>query len=451
MMDFKDKKIGIIGAARSGLAAALALKKIGARPFLSEIKAADKCADTVAALKADGIEYEFGGHTNRLFNNELLIISPGVPANSEVVRRAGERDLKIISELELGFQLCRGRTIAITGSNGKTTTTSLVGEIFKHSNLKGVVAGNIGKPFVSVAGDIGEKDWAIIEVSTFQLEWVESFKPKVAAVLNITPDHLDRHGTMENYIALKLKVFANQNGTDMAVVNADDNHLKKYSSVSETFRFSTSGKIDQGCFIDDGVMYLRRQGEQTSVIDVHEIGIQGPHNLANACAAAACCGAADIEIAAIAAGLKSFEGVEHRLEQVRLIGGVSFINDSKATNVDAVYWALRSVFHPVILIAGGRDKQGDFASLRELVRSRVKDIVLIGEAASKIAAAFEGITTIHNAGSMADAVNQAYALAKPGGTVLLSPGCASFDMFDNFEHRGRVFKEAVMNLKENSQ
>jgi len=448
-MDFRNEKIGIIGAARSGLASALALKRLGAKPFLSELKPAEKFAEAAAALKANGIEHEFGGHTNRLFGSELLIISPGVPANSEVVKRALERDLKIITELELGFQLCRGKTLAITGSNGKTTTTSLIGEIFRHSNVKGVVAGNIGRPFVSVAGDIGEKDWAILEVSTFQLEWIDTFKPKVAAVLNITPDHLDRHGTMENYIELKLKVFANQNGTDKSVINADDRYLKKFTNVSETFRFSTSEKIEQGCFIDRDIVYLRQHGDSVPIINIAEIGIKGPHNLSNACAAAACCAAAGIDNAAIATGLKAFKGVEHRLEPVRLIGGVSFINDSKATNVDAVYWALRSVLYPVILIAGGRDKQGDFGSLRELVRSRVKDIVLIGEAAPKIAAAFKDITAIHDAGSMADAIDQAYALAKPGGTVLLSPGCASFDMFDNFEHRGKVFKEAVMQLKEN--
>ena len=283
-------------------------------------------------------------------------------------------------------------------------------------------------------------------MSTFQLEWIDAFKPKVAVVLNITPDHLDRHGTMENYIALKLKVYANQNGTDKAVINADDANLSGFEAVSETLEFSTGCVIENGCFVENDTLYLGVRGEKKKIIKTDEIGIKGPHNLANACAAAACCAAAGIDIDSIAAGLKSFAGVEHRLEKVGLIGGISFINDSKATNVDAVYWALQSVLPPVVLIAGGREKGGDFSALTELVRQKVKCLVLIGEAAGKIEKAFTNVTDTIRADSLEGAVGIAYDKARPEGVVLLSPACASFDMFDDYEHRGRAFKEAVGKL-----
>ena len=443
MNEFSNKKISVIGAARSGLAAAIALQKLGAIPFLSEFKNADKYPDAAKQLNTLGIKCEFGGHSDRVYDCQMIVTSPGVPSSSEVLTKATARGIKIISELELGFQLCRGKVIAITGSNGKTTTTSLIGEIFKHSDIRGLVAGNIGQPFTGSVDDIRSDDWAILEVSTFQLEWIDKFKPQVATVLNITPDHLDRHGTMENYINLKLRVFANQNGTNKSVVNSDDDILRVFNSNSETWGFSTKHEVDRGCFIDGDIIKLRITGKDAEVIHIDEIGIKGPHNLSNACAAVACCAAAGISITAIADGLRSFKGVEHRLEKVGLIGGVSFINDSKATNVDAVYWALQSVSPPIVLIAGGRDKNGDFTTLRDLIKERVKAAVLIGEAASKMAASWDGITEIVHAGSMEEAIKKAYAKARPEGSVLLSPACASYDMFDNYEHRGHVFKQAV--------
>jgi UDP-N-acetylmuramoylalanine--D-glutamate ligase len=251
---------------------------------------------------------------------------------------------------------------------------------------------------------------------------------------------------MENYINLKLRVFANQNGSNKSVVNSDDEILSAFNSNSETWRFSTKHRVDLGCYIENEIMKLKTPGKDAEVIHIGEIGITGPHNLSNACAAATCCAAAGIDIKAIADGLRSFKGVEHRLEKVGLIGGVSFINDSKATNVDAVYWALQSVSPPIVLIAGGRDKNGDFTTLRDLIRERVKAAVLIGEAASKMAVAWDGITEIVHAGTMEEAIRSAYAKARPEGSVLLSPACASYDMFDNYEQRGWVFKQAVNKL-----
>jgi len=447
MNDFKNKKINVIGAARSGLAAAKALRKLGADVFLSESANEGKLANAVKILSAADIQYEFGGHTQRAFDCEMIVTSPGVPVDSEILQKALTKNIKIISELELGFRLCRGNVLAITGSNGKTTTTSLIGEIFEQAGIQAVVAGNIGTPFVGIADEIGPDGWAIVEVSTFQLEWIESFQPKVATVLNITPDHLDRHKTMANYIDLKRKICANQNGTDKAVCNFDDVNLRQFKSESEMLWFSTSEKLVNGCFIDKGKLVSSRERAVIEIIDVNKIKIKGPHNLSNACAAAACCIASGIKPEAIASGLEQFTGVEHRLEIAGLIGGVSYVNDSKATNVDAVFWALQSVPPPIILIAGGRDKAGDFTRLSDLVKQNVKCIITLGEAASKIKETFEDITEIIDASDLNEAVDLAGRHSGDVKTVLLSPGCASFDMFENFEHRGRLFKRAVSRLK----
>jgi UDP-N-acetylmuramoylalanine--D-glutamate ligase len=452
MKDFAGKKISVVGAARSGVASAVVLKHLGAEVFLSESKATnswshqEEIKEIISLLEKHKISYEFGGHSARVYDCQLLVTSPGVPATSEVLLSARQKKIKIISELELGFQLCEGKIIAITGSNGKTTTTALVGEIFSHSDFNYKVAGNIGTPFVSVARSLGNDGWAILEVSTFQLEWIEKFKANVAAILNITPDHLDRHGSMEKYIELKLAVFTNQDSSDVAVLNRDDQVLNNYKPAGQAFHFSVVSKLSNGCFIEKGTLFLDIQGKSQAVIGVEDIGIKGPHNLSNACCASAICAAAGLDIKTIAAGLKSFQGVEHRLEKVGLIGGVSFINDSKATNVDAVYWALQSVSPPIILIAGGKDKAGDFTTLNELVKKNVKAVVLIGQAADKIGNTFTDLTKLVRAGTMPEAVQIAYDMAKPNGTVLLSPGCASFDMFDNYEHRGRVFKDAVREI-----
>jgi UDP-N-acetylmuramoylalanine--D-glutamate ligase len=452
MMDYTGKRVSIIGAARSGIAAALELKKRGASVFLSDSKARadwknqEQITEIIECLQQNDIPFELGGHSNKVYDCQVMVTSPGVPADSEVLTNAARNGVKIISELELGYQLCDANIIAITGSNGKTTTTALVGHIFSGTNINYRVAGNIGTAFVSVVNQLGRGDWAVLEVSTFQLEWIDKFRAKVAAVLNITPDHLDRHGTMDIYRALKLRVFTNQDNSDAAVINADDPNQRGYKPAGKFYKFSVSNRVENGCYVEKGTLYLNIKGKTQAIIDAADIGIKGPHNLANACAASTIAAAVGIDISIIAAGLKSFTGVEHRLERAGLIGGVSFVNDSKATNVDAVFWALQSVPAPIVLIAGGKDKAGDFSTLNDLVRRNVKAVVLIGQASDKIAATFAGITRMVRAGSLEEAVESAYKIAKPKGTVLLSPGCASFDMFDNFEHRGQVFKSAVQEL-----
>ncbi len=453
MIGISGKKVSVIGAARSGLAAAIELKRRGALVYLSDEKPEnqwpdDKLAEIKLSLRDNGIDFEFGGHTERVYDCDLLVTSPGVPAGSRVLQNAVNKGIKVISELELGFWLCPAGVVAITGSNGKTTTTSLVGEIFNQAGRKCAVAGNIGTPYCSVASMLGPDDFAILEVSSFQLEWVESFRPMVAAILNITPDHLDRHASMDEYVALKMRIFANQSGNDTAVINADDPLLMESCQIKDPVQFSTSKEVARGCFVGNDLINLSLGGERRPLLKVSELGIKGPHNLANACAAAAIAASAGIAEDHIVKALQRFTGVEHRLEKVGLIGGVSFINDSKATNVDAVFWALQSVSPPIVLIAGGKDKGGDFRILEPLIRKNVAAVVLIGQATEKIGAAFDGLVAIEKAKSLPSAVERAYELAKPHGTVLLSPGCASFDMFDNYEHRGRVFKETVRAMME---
>ncbi len=453
MNKVSSKKISVIGAARSGMAAAIELKRHGAEVYLSDAKPEDQWSaprlnEIKRSLSDNRINFEFGGHSEKIYDCDLFVTSPGVAADSPVLQNAVARGIKVISELELGFWLCPAKVIAITGSNGKTTTTSLVGEIFHQAKRKYAVAGNIGTPYCSVASMLGPNDFAILEVSSFQLEWIESFKPTVAAILNITPDHLDRHASMEEYVGLKMRVFANQSDGDTAVLNADDPLLMKKRESLNAVLFSTSKELAQGCFALNDVINLSLGGNRRQLLKVSELGIKGPHNLANACAAAAIAASAGIADDHVIKALRTFTGVEHRLEKVGLIGGVSFINDSKATNVDAVFWALQSVSPPIVLIAGGKDKGGDFRQLESLIRNNVSAVVLIGQATEKIAAAFDGIVTIEKAQSLPLAVKRAYELAYPRGTVLLSPGCASFDMFENYEHRGRVFKETVRALME---
>jgi len=452
MIEISGRKVSVIGAARSGMAAAIELKRRGAFVYLSDEKPEsqwpqDKLNEIKLLLKENRIDHEFGGHSEKVYDSDLFVTSPGVPADSPVLQNAVSKGIKVISELELGFRLCPAMVVAITGSNGKTTTTSLVGEIFHQAGRKHAVAGNIGTPYCSVASTLGPNDFAILEVSSFQLEWVESFKPAVAAILNITPDHLDRHASMDEYVALKMRIFANQSENDTAVINADD-PLLMARHLKDPVLFSISGEVAKGCFVGNDMINLCLGRERRPLLRVSELGIKGPHNLANACAAAAIAASAGIADDHIIKALQTFTGVEHRLEKVGLIGGVSFINDSKATNVDAVFWALQSVSPPIVLIAGGKDKGGDFKQLEPLVRKNVSAVVLIGQATEKIAAAFDGIVVVEKAKSLPQAVERAYELAKPRGTVLLSPGCASFDMFDNYEHRGRVFKETVRAMME---
>jgi len=441
--DLKNKKVSILGAGRSGMGAAKEVMKSGGIPFISDHGKIEE--KTLKVLNDKKISFESGGHSERALDADLMILSPGVKADSEIVQKAKSKGVTVWPEIELAYRICRGKIIGVTGSNGKTTTTTLIGEILKNSGLSTFVCGNIGNPFIGVAGEIPPDGYAVVELSSFQLETIEAFTPHIAMILNITPDHLDRHGSLDNYAGTKLRIFENQNNSDFSIINFDDEYLRKRCNnlKSRTTWISVQSSEAQIYADPKGVLFV----DGSELMQTKEIKLRGIHNLYNVCAAVAAAVAIGIDKKTIIDTLKTFAGVEHRLEFVRLIGGVSFINDSKGTNVDSVYWALRAVSAPVILIAGGRDKAGDFSRLNDLVESKVKKVILIGEAAPKIHAAWDRLADCVDAPGMREAVSMAYQSADVGDTVLLSPACASFDMYKNYEERGKDFKDAVRGLK----
>jgi UDP-N-acetylmuramoylalanine--D-glutamate ligase len=443
------KRISVLGMARSGLACAKLLKKIGAEVFVSDTKERESLSSEINQLEELGIDLETGGHTPKaVVDKDFIVISPGIPIDIPILNQAEALGIPIFSEIEVAYWLTDAEIIGITGSNGKTTTVTLVGEILKEDNRERQVGGNIGTPFSSIVEKISPDGIIVLELSSFQLERIEEFKPYIASVLNITPDHLDRHPDMKSYMEAKLRILENQTEDDFAVLNRDDEGSLRFTSYgkSQKIFFSTQKELEQGAFVQEGKLISRWNDKKTEIIDVNEIGIKGPHNLSNSCAACAICSILEVSSESIQRTLRNFPGVEHRLEQVATISGISFVNDSKATNVDSVWYALQSVTPPIILIAGGRDKGGDFTRLRELVGKNVKALVLIGEAEEKIEKALGDLVPTFHSNSMEEAVELSFKKAGPKETVLLSPGCASFDMFKDYQHRGEVFKVSVKNL-----
>ena len=455
-------KVTVIGAARSGLAAAKLLKSQGAQVFVSEKELEEKLSATggsafggtspIQTLKSAQVPFETGGHTDSVYDCSLMVISPGVPTDAPVVVEAQRRGIKVVSELEFASWFCKAPIVAVTGSNGKTTTTTLLGRIFEHAKKECVVAGNIGAAFSNFVLDLDQAAVAIVEVSSFQLDHIETFRPKTAVILNITPDHLDRYGkSFENYIASKLRVFKNQTMEDFLIYNFDDPvasvQVRRHAaSHVRLLPFSVKIKLDEGAYVEDGRVTMVESGRVEDVIVAREISMKGIHNLYNSMAATLASRVMGVPMEAIRETLKTFAGVEHRLEFVRELNGVKYVNDSKATNVDSVWYALHSFEEPLIILMGGRDKGNDYSRLSDLVRERVKAIIAIGESADKIFEVFRNITKVEKAQSMEEAVWKAAALAARGTVVLLSPACTSFDWFENFEHRGRVFKEIVHKL-----
>jgi UDP-N-acetylmuramoylalanine--D-glutamate ligase len=444
----KSAKVSILGAARSGLSAAKLLRSQGAIVFVSDKKPREDAAQEIKTLESLGIEHEFGSHTDRIFDADFIVTSPGVPSNSNLIQHAMKVGLNVHSEVEVASWFCRAPIVAITGSNGKTTTTTLVGKIFEKAGWKTIVAGNIGLPFSDYVLDVDEKSVAVVEVSSFQLDHIDTFRPKAAVLLNITPDHLDRYESYQAYSNSKFRIFKNQTMKDFSVYNYDDDAVNTYCCGLDTVRlpFSVRGKISAGAFVEDGKVFLVEEGKENFLIDSKEIKIRGIHNLYNSIASALAARSLEVSAEVIADTLREFPGVEHRLEPVRELAGVRYINDSKATNVDAVWYALGSFDSPIVLIAGGKDKGNDYSPLFDLVKKRVPAMVLIGQAAPKMQKEFADKTKCIMASSMEDAVAKARDEAKPGYIVLLSPACASFDMFHDYEHRGREFKRLVMEL-----
>jgi UDP-N-acetylmuramoylalanine--D-glutamate ligase len=445
------KRISILGMARSGLACAKLLRKIGAKVFVSDAKPEEFLSGQIDKLKASGIDFETGGHTSRVLRDkDFIVVSPGVPLDVPILKQAQDLGIPAFSEIEVAFWLTDSKIVGITGSNGKTTTVTLVGEILKEDDREFCIGGNIGIPFSSIADEVSPDGFLVLELSSFQLERIEEFRPYVSSILNVTPDHLDRHPDLESYMEAKLRILENQTGDDFAVLNADDENsfkLARHGKCAKVF-FSTRKELEQGAFLREGQLFSRWKGEEQKIVDAAEIGIKGPHNLSNAAAACAICAILRVAPQSMQRALRGFAGVEHRLERVAIVSGVNFVNDSKATNVESVWYALQSVSPPIILIAGGRDKGGDFSRLRDLVKEKVKALFLIGEAQEKIKRALGDLVPSHYSDSLEGAVGSSMGKAATGDTVLLSPGCASFDMFRDYQHRGEVFKSSVRNLAE---
>jgi UDP-N-acetylmuramoylalanine--D-glutamate ligase len=450
-VDLKGKKTVVLGAARSGWSAAAALKRQGAEVVLSDMKGADKLPEAAARAAKLGIGLALGGHSEGLLAGcALLVLSPGVPNRIPFVQAARKQGVPVFSEIELAFRLRARRWVAITGTNGKTTTTSLVHAVFQAAQAPVLLGGNIGEALADRTLDASAETAVVAEVSSFQLEDIHQFCPSVAVLTNLTPDHLDRYSGMDAYAGAKARIFENMDSRGHLVSNAMDARLQELCARARAiqWRFSRVAEQAVGAWEKAGTLWLREPGgEAQALMPLTGLRLRGPHNLENALAAACACAAFGLPWSAIVEALQSFAGVEHRLESAGDHLGVGYINDSKATNVDSVEKALQSFTEPVHLILGGRDKEGDFTVLAPLVRAHVARIYTIGEAAEKVARQLQGQAPIEACGDLATAVRSAAAQARKGEWVLLSPGCASFDQFDNYEHRGRSFKALVQALK----
>jgi UDP-N-acetylmuramoylalanine--D-glutamate ligase len=448
MMELKGKKVLVVGLGKSGLEAALFLRRRGARVTVSDMRSAEALAKDIPALLEEGIMVEAGGHGLLTFRRQdLIVVSPGVPLDTPELVQAKAFGRTVIGELELAAHFLKGRTLAITGSNGKTTTTTLVGEILKEAGLPTLVGGNIGVPVVALIDESTDDTWSVLEVSSFQLESTVEFRPAIAVILNITPDHLDRHGSFENYALAKERIFAVQGADDAVVLNADNERAAEAATraISRVFWFSLEHSVEQGAWLENGYVVFRaaKDAPIETVMPLTGITLKGAHNVENVLAAVVASRLAGAPVAAIRLAIEKFHAVEHRLEYVTTHNGVEFYNDSKATNVDATAKAIAAFSGGIHLILGGKDKGSDYRVLSDLLRERVRAVYTIGSAAAKIESHLRGIVPLHSCETLDKAVAAAAEAARPGEIVLLAPACSSFDQFESYEHRGRVFKELV--------
>jgi UDP-N-acetylmuramoylalanine--D-glutamate ligase len=447
-MNLKGKRVLVVGLGKSGVASALFLESRGARVTVSDSKSESQLREEIPALLDRGIVVETGKHGERTFRDQdLIVVSPGVPFETLPLQNARKLNIPVIGEVELAAQSLTGSIVAITGSNGKTTTTTLAGEIIASGGGKVLVGGNIGTPAISFADQSSPETWVVLEISSFQLETIETFRPKIAAILNVTPDHLDRHGSMENYRAAKARIFENQTSEDFAVLNLDNDVTVKLGSglKAQLFWFSRTKEVERGAFVRGGKIVFK-DSKAVDVMPVSEISLKGTHNLENVLAAVCIGMLAGVEPEKIRRAVNQFKAVEHRLEFVTEIDGVQYFNDSKATNVDATIKALESFPKNIHLILGGKDKGSDYTLLNPLLAERVKQVYTIGAAAQKIEQQIGSTVPIVSASTLENAVRKAVQVAIAGDIVLLAPACASFDQFDSYEHRGRAFKEIVQTL-----
>ena len=452
-MEIAGRKVLVIGAARSGIASARFLAQRGAIVALNDRKPLAEWPGEALELKAIGVGLVEGEPPSWLLDQiDLVVISPGVPTKAIPIRYADRRGAEVIGEIELASRFLRGRTVAITGTNGKTTTTSLIGEMLRDAQLNVQVGGNIGKALISLVDSSRDDGWNVVEVSSFQLETIVDFHPAVGAVLNITPNHMDRYESLVDYAAAKHRVFMNQTQGDVAILNADDEIVSSWAKGlrAHVVEFSTKRELAEGLFLRGSDLVSRTEHGERVLLTRDEMQLRGTHNVENVLAALAvglACGAAP---ESLREAVRRFRPVEHRLEEVAEINGVRFFNDSKATSVDATMKALEAFAGDrgkVILILGGKGKQAPYSPLEPLIQALVRKMILIGEDAATIERELKSAAPFEHARDMQDAVSRAFKAAAAGDVVLLAPACASFDMFESFEHRGRVFKEEVGKLR----
>ena len=437
-----------IGLARTGVATALFCAKHNAIVTATDARPESELGDAPAKLREAGVTLELGGHIEKTYlEQDLIVPSPGVPADDPLLLKARSKGITIWSEIELAYRFMEGELIGITGSNGKTTTTTLVHHILIAAGKNALLAGNVGTPLIAYVEQMKAGTVSVVELSSFQLELTDKFRPNIAVLLNLTPDHLDRHKTMESYTAAKAHIFAKQTELDAAVLNADDAPTVALAPRKpQRFWFSRKKAVDQGaCVRGEDIVFVHR-GKEEFVMKVAEIPLPGVHNVENVLAAAMAARLADVDAATIGQSVRNFAGVEHRLEFVADVRGVRYYNDSKATNVDATLKALDAFPGRILIILGGKDKGSDYTVLQTPLREKAVLALLIGAAADKIESQIVGSVAIERAGTLQQAVETASQAAKPGDLVLLAPACASFDQFQSYEHRGRVFKELVRKL-----
>jgi len=448
-MDLAGRKVLVVGLARTGVATVKFLQSKGSIVSTSEAKPEEEMKEVWQELRPTGILMEWGGHTVEHFiRQDLIVLSPGVDPSMEPIQRALKSGIPVISEIELAYHFIRHPIIAITGTNGKTTTTHLIGEMLKAEGKKVGVGGNVGEPLILFADGGDQWEVLVAEISSFQLERIERFRPRCAVLLNITEDHLDRYPAHQDYIEAKIRIFENQNSKDWAVLNRDDSVVMRFVEKLKVKKalFSSRESVKEGAFFNGQNIHLRLGGleEKYSLTDVPLKGIHNVENMMAAITTAKLFGSSKRSIENV---LLQFQGLEHRLEFVREVRGIRFYNDSKGTNVGSVVKSLQSFLEPVILIAGGKDKHTDLAPLRDLIRDRVKRLILIGEARERMAREFGPLTDTVIVKTLEEAVSLAYQTAKSGEVILLSPACSSFDMFKDYKERGKVFKEAVYKIR----
>ena len=450
-MEIKNKRVLVVGLATSGIPTVNTLLQLGAKITINDIKQEDELKEVLEHMHIDQIQMILGHHPEKVTQYDFIVLSPGIPTDLPFLVEAKVQGIPVIGELELAYRLCAGRFVAITGTNGKTTTTALTGEIFQNAQRETYVVGNIGVAAVSKSLEASANAIMVTEISSFQLESIVDFRPYIAAILNITPDHLNRHKTMENYIEAKANVFRNQTAKDILVLNRDDEEAYRLREQANchTIFFSRKQALEEGAFVEGGSIIVCKDAKKEHICKIKDLKIVGTHNLENALAATAIAYWAGISSTVIAETLAAFAGVAHRTELVDEVFGVRFINDSKGTNPDASIKAVEAVKEPIILIAGGMDKGSSFESFVDAFQDKVKYMVLIGETANKIkeTALRMGFDHCCIVKDMEEAVQTAYSMAEEGDTVLLSPACASWDMYQSFEHRGNHFKECVERLR----